>query len=168
MTNRSLIASRAVLILAVLGTVGCDRVSKHLAATVLAGTPGRSYLGDTVWLGYVENHGGFLSLGADLAPAVRTGIFTVGTGLMLLALLVTAVQQQWRGWPAVGVALFLAGGASNWIDRALRGSVIDFLQVGIGSIRTGVFNVADVALMFGAAIVVVAGFRNTSNEQGTP
>jgi len=55
---------RLVLVGAVLGTIGCDRVTKHLAATTLAGAPGRAYFAETVWLGYVENPGGFLSLGA--------------------------------------------------------------------------------------------------------
>jgi signal peptidase II len=156
--------TRLVLILAALGTIGCDRVTKHLAADVFAGTPGRSYLGETVWLGYVENPGGFLSVGASLSPGVRTIVFTGGTGLMLLALTVVAIRQRLRGWPAIGLALFLAGGASNWIDRAVRGSVIDFLHIEIGPIRTGVFNVADMAIMLGAALVVFVWFRQGSDE----
>ena len=159
-------ASRLVLVLAVLGTIGCDRVTKHLAEGALAGAPGRSYLGDMVWIGYVENRGGFLSLGAGLSPAVRTVIFTGGTGLMLVALTVVAIRHRWRGWPALGLALFIAGGLSNWIDRAVRGSVVDFLNVGIGPVRTGVFNVADMAIMLGAAIVVIVGLAHRSNEPG--
>ena len=158
----SRLTTRLVLILAVLATIGCDRVTKHLAAGALAGTPGRSYLGDTVWLGYVENRGGFLSVGASLSPGVRTVIFTVGTGLMLLALTVVAIRHRWRGWPAIGLALFIAGGASNWIDRVLSGSVVDFLNVGIGPLRTGVFNVADVAIMVGAALVAFGAVRRES------
>jgi signal peptidase II len=39
---------------------------------------------------------------------------------------------------------------SNLIDRIAVGSVIDFLNVGVGSLRTGIFNLADVAIMAGA------------------
>ena len=67
-------AWRLALTLAVLSTIGCDRVTKHAAATFLPGLPSRSYLADTVRLGYVENTGGFLSLGAELPSAVRTGL----------------------------------------------------------------------------------------------
>jgi len=161
-TTTSRLAGQFVLVLAVLGTIGCDRVTKHVAAGALAGVPGRSYLGDTIRLGYVENRGGFLSGGASLPPAVRTLVFTVGNGVMLAVLLVAAIRQSWRGWAAVGVALFIAGGASNWIDRAARGSVVDFLNVGIGPVRTGVFNVADMAILLGAAILVFVGFRSMS------
>lgn len=156
-------ASRLVLVVAVLGTIGCDRVTKHVATTTLAGMPSRSYLAGTVWLGYVENRGGFLSLGASLPSSVRAVIFTGATGLMLVAMTVLAIRHRWRGWHAIGLALFVAGGASNWIDRVVRGSVVDFLNVGIGPVRTGIFNVADVAIMFGAIIVVFVEFRHTSD-----
>lgn len=114
-----------------------------------------------MWVGYAENTGGFLSLGADLPAGVRTVVFTVATGLMLLVITIYAIRQRWTGWTAFGVALFVAGGASNWIDRVLRGSVIDFLNVGIGSLRTGVFNVADVAIMIGAGIFAVSEWRRS-------
>ena len=143
-------AGKIVLLLAVVGTIGCDRVTKHVAATTLAHSPNRSYLGDTVRIGYVENQGGFLSVGADLAPAMRAAVFTVATGAMLLVLIVVAVRRRLSGWPALGLALFVAGGTSNWIDRITQGRVIDFLNVGVGPVRTGVFNVADLAIMVGA------------------
>jgi signal peptidase II len=57
--------------------------------------------------------------------------------------------------------LLLSGGASNWLDRLIRGSVVDFLNVGFGPVRTGVFNLADVAIMAGAVMFVLAGFRTT-------
>jgi signal peptidase II len=51
----------------------------------------------------------------------------------------------------VCLSLVLGGGVSNLIDRFFRqnGQVIDFMNMGIGSLRTGVFNVADVFIMFG-------------------
>ena len=147
-------ASRLVLIVAVLGTIGCDRVTKHVATATLAGQPSRTYLSDTIWLGYVENRGGFLSLGSGLPPGVRSIIFTGANGLMLAAMAVLAMRNKWRGGRAIGLALFVAGGASNWIDRVVRGSVVDFMNVGIGPLRTGIFNVADIAIMAGAALVI--------------
>jgi signal peptidase II len=38
--------------------------------------------------------------------------------------------------------------------------VIDFMNVGIGGLRTGIFNVADMAIMLGAAILVLEGSRS--------
>jgi signal peptidase II len=152
---------RLVLLVAIVGTIGCDRVSKHIVTRELADMPARSYLGDTVWLGYVENPGGFLSLGAGLPPAARTFVFTGATGVMLAVFTFVAVRSRWSGRRAIGAALFVAGGAANWIDRAVSGSVVDFLSVGIGPLRTGVFNVADVAIMLGALVLVLDEFLAT-------
>lgn len=154
-------AWHVALTLAVLSTIGCDRVTKHAAATLLSGYPSRSYLADTVRLEYTENTGGFLSVGADLPSAVRTGLFTVGTGCLLCMLVFIAIRHRWDRLSRLGLALFVAGGASNWIDRATRGSVVDFLTVGVGPVRTGVFNVADVAIMLGAGVIAIAAFGKT-------
>jgi signal peptidase II len=149
-------ARRSLLALAIVMTIGCDRVTKHLAITTLAGTLGRTFVGDIIRLEYVENTGGFLSLGARLPPGVRTSLFTFGTGVLLLAVVFFGLRHRWRGWAVPGLALFVAGGASNWIDRLARGRVVDFVSVGVGPVRTGIFNVADVAILAGAIIVAVS------------
>jgi signal peptidase II len=147
-------AGRFALIAIALATIGCDRVTKQAATIMLAGAPVRSYLGDTVRLAYAQNAGGFLSWGADWPSPVRTGVFTVGTCVLLLWLLAVAVKRRWSSAALLGITLFAAGASSNWIDRVLHGSVVDFLNVGIGPLRTGIFNVADVALILGVALVV--------------
>ena len=65
----------------------------------------------------------------------------------------------------LGVALLIAGGGSNWLDRITRGSVIDFLNVGIGPVRTGVFNVADVAIVMGVALI--AGYAGADSRMSS-
>jgi signal peptidase II len=158
------------LLAAALATIGCDRATKHVATALLAGEPDRSYLADTVRLGYVENTGGFLSLGAEWPQAARIAVFTVATGLALLALVVVAIRDRFAGPSALGLVLFVTGGSSNWIDRVLHGRVVDFLNLGIGPIRTGVFNVADVAIMAGAGLVALAAIRRDRSmvDERTP
>ena len=153
------LVGRFVLILAAVATFGCDRVTKHVATTTLAGTPARSYLADTVRIGYAENAGGFLGLGAGLPADARTALFVVATGLALPVLVFLVLRRGTNVLTEWGLTLFVAGAASNWIDRIVRGSVVDFLNVGIGPIRTGIFNVADVAIMIGIAAFVLAEFR---------
>jgi signal peptidase II len=151
----STIATRLALIFVVASTIGCDRVTKHLASATLAGTPPRSFLADSVRLDYVENPDGFLSLGATLPPALRTALFTTCTGVLLFVLAAAAIRDRWRGQSLFGVTLLVAGGGSNLIDRFARGSVVDFLNVGLGPLRTGIFNVADVAIMLGMTLLLL-------------
>src|SRR5262249_25063212 len=141
---------RLMLLLLIAATIGCDRVAKRVAATALAGTEHRSFFGDTVRLQYVENAGAFLGLGAEWPAPMRTALFSVGNGLLLFAMAFVATRLRWRAPGLLGLALLFAGGASNLLDRLTSGKVIDFMNIGLGSVRTGVFNVADMAIMLGA------------------
>src|SRR5918994_296486 len=74
-------AKFSLLLILVATTVGCDRMTKHLAKTSLSGTPPQSFFSDMVRLEYAENVGGFLSIGASLPEKARVAIFTVGTAV---------------------------------------------------------------------------------------
>src|SRR5262245_14041818 len=108
-------------------TVGCDRVTKRIAMTSLAGAPERSFMRDTVRLEYAENSGGFLSVGANLKPSTRTATFTLGSMFILIALLIAGLKFHSTTWHICGISLALSGGASNLVDRMMRGSVVDFV-----------------------------------------
>ena len=159
---------RFVALLALLATIACDRVTKYVVVRNLAGTPGQSFLADTVRITYVENSGGFLGVGASLPAGIRTGLFTIGTGLVLVSLIYVTIRNRYRGWTLLALALFIAGGASNWIDRAVRGSVVDFMNLGLGPLRTGVFNVADVAVTLGVAILLLGQMLRQVERESTP
>jgi signal peptidase II len=154
------IVIRLALLIVISGaTVGCDRVTKHVATTMLADGPTYSFLADTVRLTYTENAGGFLGIGTALPSEMRMALFTIAPALILLALTVFVIHSGLTLWKTMGLALFIAGGASNLLDRLLYGSVVDFLNVGVGWLRTGIFNVADAALMLGAGIFLLAEFK---------
>jgi len=152
------IGIRLVLLIAIGATIGCDRVTKHIAATTLSGTQSRSFLADTFRLEYEENAGAFLGLGAGWPRRVQTAIFGMGNAVLLFALAVVAMRLRWPRPALLGLAFFVGGGASNLIDRIAYGKVIDFMNVGLGPLRTGIFNVADTAIMLGAAIMAVSGY----------
>jgi signal peptidase II len=40
------------------------------------------------------------------------------------------------------------------LDRIVHGTVVDFVSVGVGSLRTGIFNVADVAILAGLFMLI--------------
>lgn len=154
--------ARAILILALLfGTIGCDHVAKRVAIAKLRGTPARSLLDGVVRLHYAENPGAFLSLGAELPAAVRWAVFTLGGGLLLVALGGLVLTRRETGWTeSVAVALIVGGGLANLLDRVLRdGRVVDFVQLVFGPLHTGIFNLADVALTAGALLLLAGGLR---------
>jgi signal peptidase II len=152
--NVTRIASQLLLAVVLVATIGCDRVTKQIASRTLVGAPDRAFLAGTIRIGYAENAGGFLSIGADWSEPGRAAIFIVATGLLLAGMAVAMVRWREDPWALLGATLFLAGGASNWLDRVIHGHVVDFLNLGVGPLRTGVFNVADVAIMAGLALLL--------------
>src|SRR5689334_10675106 len=118
-------AAKIFVLALMLATVGCDRVTKHLATVNLARIEPQSYLGDTIRLQYVENTGAFLSLGENLPNWLRTGVFVVGVAALLITVAFLAFKHRWSGALLIGAALMWAGGLSNLVDRILRGHVVD-------------------------------------------
>jgi len=47
-----------------------------------------------------------------------------------------------------------------------NGHVTDFLNVGIGSLRTGIFNIADVVGLLGFAVLLFANYKATPSSKG--
>lgn len=138
---------RIFLIIVVLITcVSCDQGTKIAAQSCLPQTQAWSFLGDSLRLQLSYNTGAFLSLGANLPETWPLGLFSVGAGLMLLILLgFILFSQSLARLELLALCFMFAGGASNLVDRLTLGYVVDFINIGIGHLRTGVFNVADVA-----------------------
>lgn len=148
----------AIILLVLFGSIGCDQVTKQTAQHYLEGRGTLSYLGDTFRLTYVINHGAFLGLGSDLPEIARTLIFTGFVSLLMVGLIVWIVRRPDLSKLAlIAFTLVLGGGIGNLIDRIMNnGGVIDFMNLGIGPVRTGIFNVADVWIVVGAALLFLA------------
>jgi signal peptidase II len=156
---------RLLLVLAfTLGSIGCDQATKRLAEQHLRDTPGLSYLGGMVQLRHAENPGAFLSLGASMGHGLRFAFFTVVVGAVLLVLLGMALfSRKIQGLEIAALSAIAAGGISNWIDRVANdGRVIDFMYLQAGPLHTGVFNIADVLIMAGIPLVLLAGRRRAA------
>ena len=148
----------ALLAGVVVTTIGCDQATKHLARTHLADVAPLSYLSGAVRVVLMQNEGGFLGLGSSLSPELRTGLFLLGVGgALLVAAVYLARTTQLTFATRLFAWLVWAGGLSNFVDRLLfDGRVTDFMILGLGPLRTGVFNVADVAIMAGTFFLFLA------------
>ena len=137
-------------------TLALDQLSKQWAMKTLMGTPMRTYLWDVFRFQYAENNGAFLSLGSSLPESTRFWIFTVLVSGFLIGLAwVLISKDNLNRWDVAAYALVLGGGIGNLIDRWARGgNVVDFMNMGIGWLRTGIFNVADAIIMAGMFILL--------------
>ena len=168
-TKLKLHSRLGMLFLLCVTCVGCDQYTKVIADQQLVNQPVRSYCADMVRIQYARNRGGFLSLGGSLSPTTRFWLLTVMNGLILggaLLFLLLRKNLPLSVWIAIG--LIIAGGLGNLIDRVrLNGEVIDFLNVGIGSLRTGIFNIADMAILAGEIMAFYLFWQQGSQANKT-
>src|SRR5262245_34793030 len=157
--------ARILLVGSVVGScVGCDQVTKAVAQLSLASHAPLSVLGGMLRLSYAENRGAFLSIGSDFPAWFRFWVLGVVVGLVLALIAARAIADRSAGvTSAVGLSMIVGGGVGNLIDRLNAGVVRDFINIGIGSIRTGVFNMADLAITAGVVVVL---WSRRSDEAG--
>jgi signal peptidase II len=128
-----------------------------LATEHLKQVPPAQYLGDTLRIQYAENPGAFLGAGGGLPAEQRFWLLVVLNAVVLIAIpVVVAAKCDLGRAQMLAVSLLLAGGIGNLLDRVFHGGlVVDFLNMGIGPLRTGIFNVADMAIMAGFALLIL-------------
>ncbi|MFM7162262.1 MAG: signal peptidase II [Planctomycetaceae bacterium] len=141
--------------------IALDQTTKVLATRLLPTVP-LSFLGDTFRLQHALNTGAFLGMAGSWSPEVRFWLLTVLNAGFLVGLLVVLLKNwhmpRWQFIACVGI---LAGGLGNLIDRVTNhGQVTDFLNLGIGNLRTGIFNVADIAITGGALLLAWLWWRD--------
>ena len=134
-----------------------DQATKYLAQKAFQGQPAQIFIGDLFRFDYAENPGAFLGMGDSLSNPSRFWIFTILVFVMMLILVVFFHVKKISRQEAWAYSLVFAGGIGNLIDRAFRteGKVIDFMNVGVGSLRTGIFNIADMAIMLGLILLLL-------------
>ena len=141
--------------------VALDWVTKRWALTVLSQREPIDVIGDLVRFTFTRNTGVAFGLFADLHLPL---------GWVSLAALVVVLWLAFRSGGAdwlrsVSLGLILGGAVGNLIDRVRWGSVVDFIDVGIGELRWPVFNVADSAITIGVCLWALRLFLPTQANE---
>lgn len=146
--------------------IGCDRITKNLAKEHLMFHAPISYLHNTVRLEYVENTGAALSMGDQLPKRVSFWLLSVFPLIFLLSLSAYVIRKigDFSTLKLLAFSLIIAGGLGNIIDRILFDRhVTDFMNVGISTFRTGIFNVADMCVTAGV-IGLLLSYRGKKED----
>ncbi len=165
---RSRLSRLAVVGSVLVATVGCDQATKRVAEVSLPPGVVHSLGADVLRVGLARNTGAFLAAGHQLPEWARQAVLVGGVGLMLVGMLAFALARRALSPQAVvAFALLAGGGLGNWLDRVFRhGAVVDFLNLGVGPLRTGIFNVADLAIVAGALLLAWSSRRKQA--EATP
>ena len=148
--------------------MGCDQATKQLAIDRLEGAPPISLAGDAIRLELAGEH--------RRVPEPRRAPSRRRWQRARLRRVRPRVPAAWsarsscaRGTVSASalaaLGLVVGGGLGNWLDRVRgAGAVTDFVSLGVGGLRTGIFNVADVAIV--AGVVLLALVRSAGGSDG--
>jgi signal peptidase II len=139
--------------------IGIDHAGKLVAAKFLADGIRYSFLADTLRLDATFNTGAILGLGSQLPEGIRAWMLPALTAAVLVWVSILLIRERESRAAFIGLGLVWAGGFSNLVDRLAYGKVFDFFNLGIGAIRTGTSNLADVAIMVGIPLILIGWWR---------
>lgn len=153
-----------ILFTILISVVFIDQWTKVLAVEHLIGKPAMYYLNGMFQIVYAENPGAFLGMGGGLPRWVRFIVFGVVVVVGLIVMLWSLLKNKISLIDLLAYSFILAGGIGNVIDRLTHdnGHVVDFLFIDLGFhplARTGVFNIADVAIVIGFLLVLPSVFK---------
>ena len=150
-----------------LATILFDVVSKRLAVVELSPpyVP-HNIIGDVLRFTLAYNPEGAMSF--SLGPSSRWWFVTLSFGtLFVLAYMYRQTPREDR-FQIASIALICGGAVGNLLDRlrSARG-VVDFIDIGIGTHRFWTFNIADVAVTGGTAMLTwILCVRAAKDERG--
>lgn len=97
----------------------------------------------------IRNEGAAFGLFRSMGNTFFIAVSIVAVIFMLW--IVAGGREDWRIF-----SLLTGGAVGNLIDRAVRGSVIDFLDVHVSQYHWPAFNVADSALTIGIGLLLIS------------
>ncbi|MCQ6558245.1 signal peptidase II [Paenibacillus mendelii] len=98
----------------------------------------------------------------------QTAFFIIITLLVVAGIVWYIQKNRHTGKPLllIGLGLVLGGAFGNFLDRALKGEVVDFLQFTFGTYVYPIFNLADSGIVCGVALILIDSLRSIKNENG--
>lgn len=142
-----------------------DQVTKAWAVRTLRNGNDISVIPGFLNFAYAQNTGVAFSMLDDHGDAGRFGLSVVAfiaAGLVLYFFWRTPrTDDRVLG----ALALLLAGIVGNVADRMRLGFVIDFIDVQFGSWHYPTFNIADMAIVLGAGLMIIDMFLTRKSEE---
>ena len=140
-----------------------DQSSKIVVQKTMIRTESIPVLGDFFRLTYIHNPGA--AFGFDLGSSFIHTLISFAALLFVVWLFYTTPRdcKLWR----LGLSMVMGGALGNIIDRLYLGAVVDFFDVGFGTLRWPVFNVADSFVTVGI-FLLATGYFVTERKKINP
>ncbi len=153
---------RIIIIFLVMGVnVSCDQISKNIVRDQIGENEQISVFHPYFTLMKIENTGAFLSAGNTMPQPFRLIVLTILPLIVMVLVFIYILRKKSLPYGFVtGICFIVGGGIGNIYDRAVRGSVTDFMHIDFGFFQTGIFNMADLSIVAGGILVLIASYLN--------
>ena len=149
-TNKITMGRIAKVLIVVFVSIVADQGTKVWAKSVFKGQGESCYMDRFFCWIFAENEGAFLGWGSELEGIWNILLLKLLPILLILGLFyMTLFSKDLLKNQIVPFSMILGGGLSNLFDRIAFGKVVDFMNMGLGDLRTGIFNVADMVILAG-------------------
>jgi signal peptidase II len=142
--------------------IAFDRVSKLYIQHALSSWSSISVIPGLFRIVHTENPGAAFGILAQGNAMIRAAVL-IGISTMVMVFVASALWSRTSSftgtWTRFSLALILGGAVGNLLDRILRGTVTDFLEVYNGTWSFPAFNVADSAITVGSIILLIELLR---------
>jgi signal peptidase II len=154
------------MLLLTVSLFGCDHATKIAAEASLSHGRSVNVVSGILELRYAPNSDSAFSLLSTFGIPRTPGLLLAAAALAIVGVVAAwiALRERARAWQHVGFALVLAGALGNIVDRAVRGYVVDFIHL----TRWPVFNVADIAVVVGALLLMLTSMRKRDASPPSP
>lgn len=139
-----------------------DQLTKYLIATKLELRDQISVIGDFFLITSHRNTGAAFGILEN-----QRYFFIIITIVVVIGIVwyIQKMKNTGNRLLPFALSLVLGGALGNFLDRALTGEVVDFLQFNFGSYIFPIFNIADSCIVIGVALIIIDSFREMSLEK---
>lgn len=157
-----------VLLLAVLVLVP-DQITKKVVAEKIEHLDSITVVECCVHLAHVHNRGGAFGMFSSAREGWKKVLFTgasfAALGFLIYLIVLAGPAQRFQ---LSALAIILGGAVGNLWDRIRQGFVVDFIDVHYQNWHWPAFNIADIAITVGIALILLEMIVAGRTEVGAP
>lgn len=104
--------------------------------------------------------------GAAFSILIGQRIFLILITIAILAFLIQYIKKNKieRKIDIISFSFIIGGSLGNLIDRIVRGYVVDFISIKLGSYNFPIFNIADTLIVVGVFLLLIKNTGGNKND----
>ena len=148
-----------IIILSIIFLV-IDQISKILIIKLLEPNEVITIIKNFFYIIYTNN------TGAAFIILLDKRIFLIVVAILIIGILLYYIKKNKVDGKLniIAFSLIIGGSLGNLIDRIVRGYVVDFISIKLGSYNFPIFNIADTLIVVGVFLLLIGNTGGNKND----